>query len=126
MQPDQTPPAREPGTVYTFYSFKGGVGRSMALANIAALLAKAGRKILAVDWDLEAPGLEKYFQTPPEAVREKPGLIDWEREASRLAAMSPDRYSVQQRWPRLDSPRRPRRRKLCQARSATGLEEAVR
>jgi tetratricopeptide (TPR) repeat protein/Mrp family chromosome partitioning ATPase len=77
MQPDQTPPAREPGTVYTFYSFKGGVGRSMALANIAALLAKAGRKILAVDWDLEAPGLEKYFQTPPEAVREKPGLIDW-------------------------------------------------
>jgi len=47
--------------IVTFYSFKGGVGRTMALANIAALLVKRGLKILAVDWDLEAPGLERYF-----------------------------------------------------------------
>lgn len=48
-------------TIVTFYSFKGGVGRSMALANIAVLLAKRGLKVLVVDWDLEAPGLERYF-----------------------------------------------------------------
>ena len=53
------------GIVYTFYSFKGGVGRSMALSNVAALLAKAGSKVLIIDWDLEAPGLEKYFSNPP-------------------------------------------------------------
>jgi MinD-like ATPase involved in chromosome partitioning or flagellar assembly len=48
-------------SIVTFYSYKGGVGRSMALANIAVLLARRGLKVLAVDWDLEAPGLERYF-----------------------------------------------------------------
>lgn len=51
------------GTVVTFYSYKGGVGRSMAVANIAVLLAQQGRRILIVDWDLEAPGLERYLQS---------------------------------------------------------------
>lgn len=49
------------GTVYTFYSYKGGVGRSMALANVAVMLAKWGKKVLIIDWDLEAPGIERYF-----------------------------------------------------------------
>src|SRR5688572_5754613 len=48
-------------SIITFYSYKGGVGRSMALANIAYELSKKGLKVLIVDWDLEAPGLEKYF-----------------------------------------------------------------
>src|SRR5690349_15015464 len=47
--------------IVTFYSYKGGVGRSMALANVAVLLARRGLKVLVVDWDLEAPGLERYF-----------------------------------------------------------------
>ncbi|WP_084468434.1 CATRA system-associated protein [Actinokineospora inagensis] len=50
------------GTVITFYSFKGGVGRSFALANIAVLLARWGNRVLCVDWDLEAPGLHHYFR----------------------------------------------------------------
>lgn len=44
----------------TFYSYKGGVGRSMALANVAALLAKNGRRVMMVDFDLEAPGLDSF------------------------------------------------------------------
>jgi cellulose biosynthesis protein BcsQ len=56
-----TATAKPPGTVYTFYSYKGGVGRSMALANVGVLLATAGKRVLLVDWDLEAPGLEAYF-----------------------------------------------------------------
>jgi cellulose biosynthesis protein BcsQ len=52
---------RPAGQVCTFYSFKGGVGRSMALANVATLLSRFGRSVLVIDWDLEAPGLEKYF-----------------------------------------------------------------
>lgn len=51
------------GKVLTFYSYKGGVGRSMALANVAVLLASKGHKILIVDWDLEAPGIEQYFHS---------------------------------------------------------------
>jgi len=46
--------------VATFYSYKGGVGRTMALANVAYLLAAAGKRVLVVDFDLEAPGLTSY------------------------------------------------------------------
>jgi hypothetical protein len=35
----------------------------MAMANIAVLMAQRGLKVLAVDWDLEAPGLERYFSS---------------------------------------------------------------
>jgi MinD-like ATPase involved in chromosome partitioning or flagellar assembly len=49
----------------TFYSFKGGVGRTMALVNVAAQLAKMGRKVLLLDFDLEAPGLETFDRLRP-------------------------------------------------------------
>jgi cellulose biosynthesis protein BcsQ len=42
--------------VVTFYSFRGGVGRSLALANVAASLLHKGKRVLVVDFDLEAPG----------------------------------------------------------------------
>jgi cellulose biosynthesis protein BcsQ len=50
------------GTVVTFYSYKGGVGRSFALANVAAALAHWGHRVLCIDWDLDAPGLPFYFR----------------------------------------------------------------
>jgi hypothetical protein len=64
--------------IYTFYSYKGGVGRTMALANIAELFYRAGQRVLMIDWDLEAPGLEHFFFPPQEldGVRRKRGLID--------------------------------------------------
>ncbi|WP_246844050.1 ParA family protein, partial [Hydrocoleum sp. CS-953] len=49
-----------PRTV-TFYSFKGGVGRTTALTHVASILAMRGRKVVAVDLDLEAPGLSTAF-----------------------------------------------------------------
>jgi cellulose biosynthesis protein BcsQ len=49
------------GKIITFYSYKGGTGRTMALANVAYLLALWHYKVLMVDWDLEAPGLEYFF-----------------------------------------------------------------
>jgi MinD-like ATPase involved in chromosome partitioning or flagellar assembly len=73
-------PERSSGLIATFYSYKGGVGRSMALANVAVLLARWGSKVLVVDWDLEAPGIERYFdQMVPgchEEVEEKRGILD--------------------------------------------------
>ena len=53
--------ANSSGKIITFYSYKGGTGRSMALANVAWVLASNGRRVLAVDWDLEAPGLHRYL-----------------------------------------------------------------
>src|SRR5262249_23731762 len=49
------------GRIITFYSYKGGTGRSMALANVAWILASNGMRVLAIDWDLEGPGLHRYF-----------------------------------------------------------------
>ncbi len=40
-----------------FGSIKGGVGRSTALAVLAADLARAGKRVLAIDLDIEAPGI---------------------------------------------------------------------
>ena len=46
------------GKILTFYSYKGGTGRTMAIANIGVLLSKEpNSKTLVIDWDLEAPGL---------------------------------------------------------------------
>jgi MinD-like ATPase involved in chromosome partitioning or flagellar assembly len=53
---------RPPGHIITFYSYKGGTGRTMLLANVAWILASAGKRVLTIDWDLEAPGLHEYFR----------------------------------------------------------------
>jgi Leucine-rich repeat (LRR) protein/MinD-like ATPase involved in chromosome partitioning or flagellar assembly len=80
-----------PGQIITFYSYKGGTGRTMALANLACLLAqrKDGDKpILAIDWDLEAPGLHLFLrdllsmgtkdhQKAESALNDHEGLIDF-------------------------------------------------
>lgn len=70
----------------TFYSYKGGVGRSLALANTAALLVKNGRRVVLIDFDLEAPGLDSFGEFSP-AIKEKPGVVEyvsqfWQREAA--------------------------------------------
>jgi tetratricopeptide (TPR) repeat protein len=72
-------------TFITFYSFKGGVGRSMALINTAGILAgRRGFRVLVLDLDLEAPGLtyldpESPDVSPAQAQRElplQPGFVD--------------------------------------------------
>lgn len=50
------PIAGAPPTI-SFYSCKGGVGRSTAIAICAAGLAARGHDVLVVDLDIEAPGL---------------------------------------------------------------------
>ena len=92
-----------PGTVVTFYSYKGGTGRTMALANTACTLSwqlPPEQQVLVVDWDLEAPGLHRFF--PPRLRRGRPlmqglglgpepGLIDLLRDlAEALPADMPD------------------------------------
>ena len=46
------------------------------MANIAGLLSSRGKKVLAVDFDLEAPGLWRYFSKFREGLQEQEGLID--------------------------------------------------
>ena len=69
-----------PRTV-TFYSFKGGVGRTTALTHVASILAMRGLKVVAVDLDLEAPGLSTAFNLKPQP---KYGIVDYFYERSYL------------------------------------------
>ncbi|MGA2740446.1 MAG: hypothetical protein ABSG65_23790 [Bryobacteraceae bacterium] len=66
------------GRILTFYSYKGGVGRTMTVANVGRLLARehtvAPAKTLLIDWDLEAPSLHRFFKAADEPVR---GLVDY-------------------------------------------------
>lgn len=47
--------------VITFYSFKGGMGRTTALAAVALTLIRQGKNVMMIDTDLEAPGLATLF-----------------------------------------------------------------
>jgi serine/threonine protein kinase len=60
----------------------------MALVNIAELLYRAGSKVLMVDWDLEAPGLERFYPSKVKQVLSSPGIIEmlltYKEKASRF------------------------------------------
>lgn len=78
------------GQIVTFYSYKGGTGRSMMLANVAWILASNGQRVLTVDWDLEAPGLHRYFQPflRDENLLGSDGIIDFVSEFTTAARRS--------------------------------------
>jgi MinD-like ATPase involved in chromosome partitioning or flagellar assembly len=61
----QTPP------IVSFYSFKGGVGRSTLLGCVAYALAKQGKQVCILDLDLEAPGIGTLLQAQSDR-----GLLD--------------------------------------------------
>jgi CobQ/CobB/MinD/ParA nucleotide binding domain len=87
----QTTPGRA-GFVYSFYSYKGGTGRSMTMANVAVLMAGRGFKVLAVDWDLEAPGLEKYFENL------SPGLVERRKQTEGIIELLERWVAAHTRW----------------------------
>ncbi|MCD0482109.1 FxSxx-COOH system tetratricopeptide repeat protein [Streptacidiphilus sp. ASG 303] len=84
------------GRVVTFYSYKGGTGRTMTLANTAWILAANGMRVLTVDWDLEAPGLHRFFHPflDPALLGTSPGMIDliteYREQALRNVPRAPD------------------------------------
>lgn len=98
---------RKKGRIITFYSYKGGTGRSMALANVAWILASNGRRVIVIDWDFEAPGLHRYFRPflADSELSRTPGLIDFFihfTEAASFEAREPSTTA-----PRTDQEARP-------------------
>lgn len=62
----------------TFYSYKGGTGRTLLLANVAVFAARLGRRVVAMDVDLEAPGLTYKLLDDP--LTRCDGLVGWLRD----------------------------------------------
>ena len=58
----------------TFYSYKGGVGRSLALVNVATILANKGKNVACLDYDIEAPGLHNFFKMDNNSIQS--GLLE--------------------------------------------------
>ena len=62
----------------TFYSYKGGVGRTLALANVAEYLVRFNKKVCIMDFDLEAPGLRyKLEEKSNDKVPLQIGLVEY-------------------------------------------------
>ncbi|GHT09421.1 hypothetical protein FACS189415_4780 [Bacteroidia bacterium] len=64
----------------SFYSYKGGVGRTLALAYTAKYLADSNLGVCVLDIDLEAPGIINKFFTKEEELRSvtsKLGIVDY-------------------------------------------------
>jgi len=92
----------------SFYSYKGGTGRSLALANAARYLARLKFSVVAMDLDLEAPGLHYKFSHLPDGapLSVSKGVVDY--IASFLSEKAPPEsllpYVIGVRVPGVDEP----------------------
>ncbi|KFE68617.1 KGGVGR-motif variant AAA ATPase [Hyalangium minutum] len=78
--------------VSTFYSFKGGVGRTLLLANVGVALARGHQRVLLWDLDLEAPGMhhiEGLKPRKPVAQGFLRWLMEWQQAEAAAAAPVP-------------------------------------
>ena len=75
----------------TFFSYKGGTGRSLAVANAAYYLAQLGFKVVVLDFDLEAPGLCYKFSRAKDGspIPVTKGLVDYLSELATARKMPP-------------------------------------
>lgn len=62
------------GRLVSFYSFKGGVGRTTTMMMAAIGIARRGKKVVLLDFDLEAPGISSFFS---EDILPQYGLLDF-------------------------------------------------
>ena len=68
----------------SFYSYKGGVGRSLAVYYFAKELAALGKKVIAIDFDFEAPGLPYKFNVKREDIKKRVMKLEADREVARF------------------------------------------
>lgn len=80
------------GRIITFYSYKGGTGRTMALANTAWILASSGKSVLVVDWDLDAPGLDRFLHPflSESRLRSTPGVLELVSRSAQFMLSGPN------------------------------------
>ena len=77
----QTQPDHQPGII-TFYSYKGGMGRTTDLVAVALELIHQHKNVLMIDTDLEAPGLSTFFFPASDREQIQKGTVDYLLEKS--------------------------------------------
>lgn len=84
---------REPlkKNIITFYSYKGGVGRSTLLSSYAIHLASNNKRVVVLDCDFEAPGMDNFFIEDQSAIEYSNGLVEYflDSEFQKLDSISP-------------------------------------
>ncbi|MFT4928214.1 MAG: hypothetical protein ACI8WB_004333, partial [Phenylobacterium sp.] len=68
--------SKEKRNVMTFFSYKGGVGRTTSLALAATYLSRKGQNVFVIDCDFEAPGLINFFNSAQSEIQ-KSGLVEY-------------------------------------------------
>jgi len=86
--------------IVSFYSYKGGVGRTTALASFASHYANKGKKVFVIDCDFEAPGLINFFDISNEE-NPKNGIVEYikDKEADKNISIRDNYvYEVSRRY----------------------------
>jgi hypothetical protein len=60
-----------------FYSYKGGVGRSLSVAHVANCLGQMGKSVFMLDMDMDAPGLHYKASLFYQKLNPSAGLVDY-------------------------------------------------
>lgn len=92
----------------SFYSFKGGIGRTTTMIMTAISLARRGKRVMLIDFDLESPGIAGFF---PQEYLPKYGLLDFLVEHS-MHQTKEDQFQIDEYIYSVGE--------LCQATSAGG------
>lgn len=83
-EPAWSPPSPP---VVAFYSFKGGVGRTTAVASFAIQRARAGERVVVLDLDIEAPGIGTLLDAGEGIPGASWGVLDYLLERPLLSAI---------------------------------------
>lgn len=91
--------------IISIHSFRGGTGKSNATANLAALVARAGKRVGVIDTDIQSPGIHVIFALPAGEVRHALNDYLWGRCPIEQAAYDVTATSVDGFDSAADSPR---------------------
>lgn len=86
FSPPLTPPwplLEQTQPILSFYSFKGGVGRTTALVSLAIQLSREAKHVAIIDLDLESPGISSVLHGA-EGYTSELGVVDYLLEVSLL------------------------------------------
>jgi MinD-like ATPase involved in chromosome partitioning or flagellar assembly len=78
--------------IVAFHSFKGGVGRTTALASYAIARARRGHRVAVIDMDLDAPGVGRLLDSDGDGGTARWGVVDFLLEAARELPLTDYRH----------------------------------